>query len=90
MHRLGFDFARSAYAKLEQMRRRAGADTYAELIRDALRFLDWYWQRRHDGWDVYMYNDDLELESRPVDNFDRSIGLKPLPPDRRRWWEGWW
>ncbi len=90
IRRVLLDFSHEAFDQLKDLRRRAGVETNAGLIRDALRFLAWYTDKRLRGYDVYMYHVVDEIEVRPTRDFEMAIGILEPPARKRRWWEGWW
>ena len=52
--RVQFEFSATAYADMVRMREQYGAQSLAELVRDALRLYDWYRKQRAEGFDVAL------------------------------------
>ncbi|MBU6321374.1 MAG: hypothetical protein KGI78_01095 [Patescibacteria group bacterium] len=53
-----FEFTDDALRRLEAMRQRSGADSYAEVLRNALRLYQWVRDREREGFHIGLARDD--------------------------------
>ncbi|MEK7603830.1 MAG: ribbon-helix-helix protein, CopG family [Patescibacteria group bacterium] len=56
-HRLQFDFHEEALQELDNLKAQTGLPTRAELIRHALRFLQWTFDKHQDGSTILVEKD---------------------------------
>src|SRR5262249_8930179 len=57
-HRVQRDFSDDAYKRLKMLQRESDTRTSAELLRQALRVIDWLMRRRREGWHLQLASDD--------------------------------
>lgn len=50
--RIQFEFSPEAYERLQQIKAETGAQSYAELVRNALRLYEWVIQQERDGYKI--------------------------------------
>jgi hypothetical protein len=60
--RLQIDFSPKAYKQLLSLRRAVEVKTNTELVRMALRLLEWFLKARMDGFRVQLVKDDVVKE----------------------------
>jgi hypothetical protein len=53
-YRLQLEFTPDARDRLEEIRIEANAQSFAEVIRDALRLYAWFRKQRKDGFDIAL------------------------------------
>jgi len=58
VHRLQFDLADEALKEVEELRKETGFLTRAELIRNALKFLQWAVEQTRDGRNTLLVERD--------------------------------
>lgn len=56
-HRLQFEFSADTYERLAHMKGKAGAASFAELVRDALRVYEWLLDQEKEGYDLALVKD---------------------------------
>ena len=56
-HRLQFEFSADVYERLATMKDKAGAVSFAELVRDALRVYEWLLDQEKEGYDLALVKD---------------------------------
>lgn len=61
-HRVQLDFSPESYQRLLEIQKRAGAESKAELIRDALRIFDWLLTQRDAGKSLKLVTSSGEEE----------------------------
>ena len=52
--RLQFEFSGSAYEGLVALKERTGANSFAEVVRDALRLYKWYLTKKEEGYELAL------------------------------------
>ncbi len=52
--RLQFDVTPEALEKLEELKKKAGATTRADLVRNALRLYEWFLSQKSDGNEILV------------------------------------
>lgn len=57
-HRVQFEFSPEAYQHLQEMRERAGAKTYAEVVRSALRLYEWFLDQKSNDAKILVDDGD--------------------------------
>jgi hypothetical protein len=53
-HRLQFEFSPDAYARLQEVRQKANASSYAQLVRDAISTYEWLLDKRREGYRIEL------------------------------------
>ena len=57
-HRIQFQFSPEAYTRLNDLRDRVEATSYAELVRNALRIYEWVLDQEKEGYSFALIKDD--------------------------------
>jgi hypothetical protein len=60
--RVQLELSPDASAQLRAMREMAGVKTTADATRNALRLLDWFLQRRREGWRLQLVRGEVVRE----------------------------
>lgn len=61
-HRIQFDFSEDAYSRIQKMKTKAGATSYAHVVRDALRVYEWYLEQKQAGCRFLLVKDDKNIK----------------------------
>lgn len=61
-HRVQLDFSSEAFEKLVEIKKKSGATTNAEVIRNALRLYEWFLQKRSENYKLQIEKDDVVKE----------------------------
>lgn len=56
--RIQFEFAPDAIERLNSMKARTDATSYAELVRNSLRLYEWLLDQTNNGYDIGLIKDD--------------------------------
>lgn len=56
--RIQFEFSAEMVHRLDDIKRRTGRSSYAEVVRDAIRLLEWWVTQDHAGYDTGLVKDD--------------------------------
>ena len=57
-HRVQFDFSPEAYERLKALQHRANVQTYADLVRNALRLYEWFLEHKDEDYRLALVGDD--------------------------------
>ena len=60
--RIQFEFASSAIQRLDSIKQQTGKQSYAEVVRDGLRLLEWYVQQERSGYEIGLVKDDVLIK----------------------------
>jgi hypothetical protein len=57
--RIQFEFAAAVIDRLEAIKRQTGRQSYAEVVRDGLRLLEWFVAQEAAGYEIGLVKDDV-------------------------------
>ena len=64
--RVRLDFSREAYDRLQEISEKSGFKPNAETIRKSLRLLDWYLEKRSEGYELQIVKGNVTKKVKPV------------------------
>lgn len=60
--RIQIEFSQDAANRLRQIKELSGATSNADVMRNAVRFYDWFLRQQQDGWKLQLRRDDAIRE----------------------------
>ena len=62
-HRLQFEFSAEAYERLNTMKDKTRASSYADLVRNALRMYEWLVEQQENGCEIALVKEGQPLKA---------------------------